>query len=295
MSIKVLPGIDRLLTFMLERHGIYTRRFVEKLPPPWTDDPILHKFKFCNVYRELDKVTIWIREHIREPYAKHPHLWFMLCIARQINWPDTLQELIVDKRSGWPTVTVWSWQRARDILRSRQVRGEKTYTGAYMLRGPIQGDPSGDQDKPIYTCLRVLQPVWVDRKQISSHMSNTLQEAHTALVSNHGWGAFLAAQVVADIKHTRYLKGASDWWDWAVLGPGSLRGLNRVLNRSIKQSFSDTEAIEYLKTFRDYMQKNSDLPRFCLQDMQNALCEMDKYERVRLGEGRPRALFTSGI
>ena len=27
------------------------------------------------------------------------------------------------------------------------------------------------------------------------------------------------------------------------------------------------------------------------QDLQNCLCEFDKYERVRLGEGRPRAKF----
>jgi len=30
------------------------------------------------------------------------------------------------------------------------------------------------------------------------------------------------------------------------------------------------------------------MPKIHMQDLQNCLCEFDKYERVRLGEGRPR-------
>jgi hypothetical protein len=31
--------------------------------------------------------------------------------------------------------------------------------------------------------------------------------------------------------------------------------------------------------------------RLCAQDLQNCLCELDKYERVRLGEGKPKRRF----
>jgi hypothetical protein len=31
--------------------------------------------------------------------------------------------------------------------------------------------------------------------------------------------------------------------------------------------------------------------RLCGQDLQNCLCEMDKFERVRLGEGKPKRRF----
>ncbi len=289
-----LPNVARLLAFMQERHRIYTRRFVEKRPPPWTKDPILKRFRFCNVYRELDRVTIWIREHIREPYADHPNLWFMLCVARQINWPNTLAALIADPQSAWPTNNRWRWERMRAVMRKLQSKGAKIYTGAYMLRGPIQGDSSGFQDKPNYTTQRVLAPVWQDRNVIQPDKWHTLQQAASSLSNYHGWGDFLIAQVIADVKHTRYLKNAPDWWDWIWLGPGSRRGLNRVLDRPITGNFTQYEAHTYLVQIRDYIKDNSDLPRLCLQDLQNAHCEFDKYERVRLGEGRPRALFTSG-
>lgn len=31
--------------------------------------------------------------------------------------------------------------------------------------------------------------------------------------------------------------------------------------------------------------------RLCAQDVQNCLCEFDKHERVRLGEGKPKRRF----
>ena len=74
---------------------------------PLTDDPILAAYRFCNVRREDDRVTRWIDEHVRVPFATHPHLWFMLCVARQINWPDSLQELIdcVAPGRAWPEIS----------------------------------------------------------------------------------------------------------------------------------------------------------------------------------------------
>ena len=54
-----------------ERYNIYLSR-VANDPPPWTEDPIFQKYKFCNVFREHDRVTIWLRENWREPYADHP-------------------------------------------------------------------------------------------------------------------------------------------------------------------------------------------------------------------------------
>jgi hypothetical protein len=34
-----------------------------------------------------------------------------------------------------------------------------------------------------------------------------------------------------------------------------------------------------------------DYENLTLMDTQNQLCEADKYERVRLGQGRPRSLY----
>lgn len=288
-----MNDVERLLQFMRERHRIYLRRFVEKLPPPWTEDPILQRYKFCNIYRELDRVTVWIREHIREPYAQHPQLWFMLAAARQINWPDTLAELIEDRRGAWPRrAGRWSPERACKIMRARAARGDKVYTGAYMIRGAGRNKgPREAADKPHYTVYRVLVPLWEQRKDLSSKFKHTLRGGFEALRARYGWGDFMAAQVIADLKYTPGLSMAPDWWDWAVLGPGSRRGLTRVLGDEITHGYSEDEALQHLGWVREYVEKHSDLERLCLQDVQSALCEYDKYERTRLGEGRPRSRF----
>jgi hypothetical protein len=39
------------------------------------------------------------------------------------------------------------------------------------------------------------------------------------------------------------------------------------------------------------MFKKARMPQLHAQDLQNCLCEFDKYERVRLGEGRPKAKY----
>src|SRR3990167_2039864 len=98
ITIKDGP-LRRLQNFVLERHRIYVRRFVNKDEKPWTTDPILRSYRFCNVYRELDAVTIWLRQTWREPHAEDPMLWFAMVMARFLNNPESLSSV------GYPSPT----------------------------------------------------------------------------------------------------------------------------------------------------------------------------------------------
>ena len=82
---------DDLFAFVRERHQIYLRRKAGQTKP-WTTDPILQQYRFCNVYRELDTVTKWIRDNWRRPHCDDPDLWFAMVVARLVNWPDTMAE-----------------------------------------------------------------------------------------------------------------------------------------------------------------------------------------------------------
>lgn len=268
--------VRNLLTFMHARHNIWLARQAGK-KKPWTQDPILQNYRFCNVYRELDTVTVWIREHIREPYAQDPHLWFMLAAARQINLPGTLNDLL--RGSVLPPGQLgWRAEAARRIMRDRHERGEKVYTNAYMLTS--KGRDEANPDKPHYTCHTVLRSAWHDRKRIEATLTrNSLAEAHAALVPLPGWGSFTAAQVVADLKYTRYLKTAPDWWTWAASGPGSRRGLNLLCGRELDTPWREADWLETLQELRYTV--NDEWPHEPLhaQDVQNCLCEYFKYNR----------------
>ena len=55
----MVSSVEGFYDYINERHAIYLKRFIGE-PFPWTDDEILQTYSFCNVYRELDKVMVWI-------------------------------------------------------------------------------------------------------------------------------------------------------------------------------------------------------------------------------------------
>ena len=258
-----------------EREAIRIRRSAG-LPKPWSADPIFQQYRFCNVDREDDKVTRWIRENWRQPYTDHPNLWFAMCIARLVNWPDTLQEL------GFPET--WEPQRFVEVLKAREARGEKVWTGAYMIRGShIKGT-----DKPTWVAEN-LTSVW--RAQEYPLRGEILALYHMRLLEHRGFGSFLSAQVIADLKYTKWLRDAPDWWDWAAPGPGSTRGLNRIMGRPLETTVNPEQFIGEWKSVRRTVQPTLRSRRtLCLQNWQNCGCEFDKYCRVKEG-GRARNRF----
>jgi len=268
-----------LLGFIVGRHEIY-RRKKRGEPKPWTDDAILQRYRFCNMYRELDSVTEWIAENWRNPNSTDPDLGFALIVARWVNWHPTLAEL------GFPVP--WNADRFLQVIEDRRQRPEKTYTSAYRPPSPRAGGSRAEYQAAHLT------GIWKRRKKLRRMRYGTLAQAHGMLIALPCMGSFLAGQVVADLKYARPLRNASDWWTWACPGPGSKRGLNRVLNRSVEAPCSDHQWFRALQRLHKQMVpllRKAKMPRMHAQDLQNCLCEFDKYERVRLGEGKPKQRY----
>ncbi len=293
-----------------ERHRIYLKK--EAGETNLTDDPILQEYRFCNVFRELDRVTKWIRQNWREPYKNHENLWFAMAIARQINWPATLDEI------GFPDGNMWELrenaeraiQLMSNILDVRKSRGDKVYTGAYMIRA------ESDTNKPWYSWTkqqymakivlgRVFEAqdkfynMWNCGDEFKLGLAQpTLQEVHQWFMQFHGWGEFMSYEVVTDLRHTRYLENAPDIMTWANAGPGAKRGLNRLFNRPLDAPMSQKLANEEMKYLLKLSQRPGNLeehvPALEMRDIEHSLCETDKYLRVLNGEGRPRAKYVHG-
>jgi hypothetical protein len=264
--------VDDFVDFVARRERIRAMK-ESGLPKPWTSDPILQNFRFCNVHREDDKVTKWFAKNWRsDRYWDHPNLVPAIMLGRTINWPDTLE--YIGFPDTWDRRTYWGY------LNDFQRMGKKVYTGAYM----ITAGPTG-----------VSKNEWVtgNAEQYFTRKPKleglTLESAWTLLTTS-GYpcvGPFIAGQVVADLKYTPVLKEASDWWDWAAVGPGSTRGLNRLFERNLKDSVPQAQGLDEMLRLR----RAADLGQFHLQDVQNCLCEFDKYERVKYGQGKPRSSY----
>jgi hypothetical protein len=273
--------INDLMYWIRERHSIYLKKQAGK-PKPWTKDKILQQYRFCCVYRELDKVTTWIRQNWRAPNEDHPDVWFAMAIARLINWPDTLAEL------KFPIP--WKPMHFMKVLNNRRACGEKVYTGAYM----IHADGEQGYSKPDYQALKVFNPMWKQRAEIRPRDGDTLASFYDRLSTCQDMGSFMAGQVIADAKFTGPLRWAQDWWTWAISGPGSRKGLNIVLGRDSKAKWKESEwKKEFDKLYPVVRAKveKLEMPGISAQDCQNALCEFSKYWRVQHGGSPPRSRY----
>lgn len=285
--------VAELLHWVRERENVRLKR-AEGAEAPWTPDEIISTYRFCNVRRKHDRVSQWIIGNIIKPYRKNPNLWVMLALARYINWPDTLQEII--DAGLWPTTENPKWRAIGDLIDARAARGEQTYTGAYMVRA--ESNPKAEWyrwGKGRYVCEIVIgRELWANREQIVPALHKRwLATAWRALEGRYGWGSFMAGQVVADLTYAPLLAKARDLHTWAPLGPGSMRGLNRLFGRELKQSISQGCAVEPMAYLREQIVSTlgAEFDDMTLHDVQNCLCEYDKWARVKNGEGKPRSLY----
>ena len=275
-----------------ERHRIYLKRAGQGNPPPWTDDPILRQYRFCNVFREKDRVTLWLRINVRTPYADNPNLWFMYAIARQFNWPPTIQTLI--EHELWPTVR-WNGKAAGKLLDKLAKEGMQQYNGAYMTTG--SGVPEG-WSKARFMCEVLFEDLWQHRTEMAAVCRTSIREASQAFTKFNGYGKFLGYEVATDLRHCEgWLADAPDIYTWANAGPGAKRGLNRLFGRALKHPLPDAQSLAEMRYLlsvaplylEDHVLNRQE--RFEMRDIEHSLCETDKYLRAKTGEGRPKAIF----
>lgn len=282
-----------LLYWVEERERIRQRRLAGA-PQPWTSDPILHQYRFCNVRRRDDRVSKWIIESVIDPYDGHPNLWVMLALARYINWPDTLLELMDEDL--WPKDPRPNWEKIGKLIDARAARGEQAWTGAYMIRAESNTKAAWySWGKGRYVAQIVVgRELWANRADILKALKTGRAETvWQSIAGRYGWGSFMAGQVVADYTYSPLLRSAPDLYTWAPLGPGSRRGLNRLAGRELSAEISQDLAVKEMRElYKDIiLDLGSDFADITLHDVQNCLCELDKYLRAKTGEGRPRSNF----
>ncbi len=252
------------------------------VPRPWTADPILSTYRFCNVHRENDRVTKELAPLIR---SASPDAWFHCTIGRLLNNPGSVAEVVK------PGNVTWNMKGFVETLHKRRDRDHKIFNAAYIV------STNGiAMDKILYIASRVLDPLWKMRGAVRPLPGDTLDVFHKRLMKFDGLGSFIAGQIVGDLKFCAgYLNNAPDWWTWAASGPGSRRGLNRVMDLPKETSWDEMEWRSTLRELHVGINKKVGAQRaiskISAQDLQNCLCEFDKYERARTGEGTPKQLY----
>jgi hypothetical protein len=274
--------------YLNEREAIRQRR-EQGLPGPWTDDPILRGYKFTNILRKYDRTTRWLVKHWYNPNRGAPKTILALncAIARYFGSIEFLSA-IGFQREWNPDFLI---RTAEERLRT----GQKVFTGAYIITNAGSTDP-----KQVVVVSQFLTPLRFRLDELVAVAErNSWQDVCEFLQGMPGIGPFMGKEIALDMTLTPVLENATDKLTWSPAGPGAIRGLNRLHDRPLQKNLSQPLAQLQMQAllgklaadhaFKDYMPEIG--VKFGVTDVQFCLCELDKYLRVKNGEGRPRSTY----
>lgn len=279
-QVKKLSPLERCLYFIRERESIRLKKDAGE-PKPWSQNTILQNYRFCNIRRMDDKVSKWLYNNWYQPNFDHIRIIWACGLARFINKPDSLAEIygiVFEMESRQATLE----REIKAKLRQYRDKGNTVFNGAYMVRG---NDGEDKISSVVDYYCKPLFDLAID--------STSMEETHLLLQTCYGMGSFMAGQVVADLRWAMEGK----WQDrnsWAPIGPGSKRGMNRLLGLDIKSAMNQQEFNVQLLQFIE--QCNGCLPssitdRMEAIDYQNCLCEFDKMERTLFDNRHPKQKY----
>lgn len=259
-------------------------------PKPWVDDPVLQSTRFCCVRRMDDKVSKWLLDNWYSA-SKTPARYQVLAnvgLARLINKIESLEKL---KQHGLNKK--WDAQVAGKVMAEIIASGKSLFTGAYIING-IAG-----QSKT----LTVLNQVQAMHDAAGALLDTTsMQKTHKLLQGVKGNGSFMAGQMVADLRHV--MPGAwSDKSSWAPIGPGSRRGIAWMLGWDGIEELTNMTQDVFIDHIRALGLALRNHPaawavvverKLEMHDLQNCLCETDKYLRITMGTGRGKNKYPGG-
>lgn len=263
---------DMFWRFAYERQLIFERRR-KGVEPPWTMDSILSNNRFTNPYRAADRVSQYLIRRVQySPDASQDaaELVFRTLLFRIFNKIETYESL---KRylDGHPTLSSFDPNLYGAILTESMEAGHKIWSGAYMMSG-APGEPKHR------TFLQILYEI-MEGTFYDVRDAETYEDVYRALLGPRV-GGFLAMQFATDINYSTAVN--FDENDWIMPGVGALRGAKK-LNPDVNPA-----DLIYDLTARqedEFARRHLHFPwlggmrRLHLIDVQNLLCEFDKYTR----------------
>jgi len=319
-------SVEQFFAFARERHGIYLKRMAG-VPAPWTQDPILQKYKFTNVFRELDATTVWFREHVRDPLRNSPDVLLATVLFRWFNSIRTgeaiFSQLNFEKQTAWERRgrllthhDMLGWcSELRAVIRAH-CAGGPIVNGAYIIKGTDGMDKLSGVLDAFYQFMSTTQPTDIVPCKTLAHWKQVADELrHRPIKMEDAWdwmrqfpyqGRFTAYEIVCDLRYTALLERAPDINTWANAGPGAIRGLARLHDRFVPNEekpsrlaaearVSNEQMLEEMCELLVHAHSNhywpQKWPAWEMREVEHTLCEWDKYERARLGQGKPKQLF----
>ena len=276
------PLIHDFLYFIKERDSVRMMKEAGA-PRPWTKDAVLRTYRFCNIRREDDKVTRWIEKNWRSPWRTHQDAWFAMAVSRLFNEIPTLEAIS-------KFVLPWRPEKVKEVLLKRKAQGLKIFSPAYTI-----STHGVSKEKIAFVVEDELTPMWERREELRYRGGESLADFHTRLMTCNGIKSFLGGQIVADTKYCGEALKAPDWHLFAVVGPGSAKGLNWLRGEDPETRWKSGEWRTTLLELKDIVDLECPELDLHAQDIQNCLCEFEKWCRTKFAGSRPRQRYTPEV
>lgn len=299
-----VENFKHLHQWITDRYAVHIKKDVQKLPAPWTDNPIIQEFRFTNVRREHDKETKWVIENVCKADMSEANKWANLILFRMINKSETCKNFMpLDfENIDWQKIISYVANAPEDYV---------MFTNAFKTSGVkgaaarALGHISAFKDRengvpPVISVIQYCKAIY-DNEELITDLGHcvTAQEFFNCLQRISGIAYFLAYQILVDWTYCEESLWSEN--EFVVAGPGARRGLDLVFDN--RDGMTYEEAIFWL---RDNWQVICDwlgLPwnpdeiftdldpedRYMnVMSLQNCHCEISKYIRAVNGTGRPR-------
>lgn len=284
-------SVEKFFWYARERQSVLLRRRAG-CSRPWTDDPALNQYRFCNVFREDDRTTEWFRINVRDPLRDSPDVLLATVLFRWFNRISTGEAIFTQKNLlGGDT----AWFTMMTELESNNWRADqgdgascvdplRHAIKAYIPNGPyvtgsyiIRGTPGHDKLDGVLDCVRNFMSGAWDYPGASQQLGpQGWREVAEMLLADRTWhgtggqfatleatwrwlkqvpflGDFMAYEIVTDLRHTALLDLAPDVQTWANPGPGAARGAGRMLYGD-KDHYRQTQKTELNAVMRDVVE-----------------------------------------
>ena len=304
----VPENLESFYRFVYERQRVWHNRFMLELPrDEWTDDKFLKISKYTNVYRELDRGTVWWFDNIgviaptakqikkgtmpRINQVKKEIIW-QTCVYRLLDKVETFDEI------GLPDLALFKKEKYQkkwfgkieDMIEG----GYKVWTTAHIT---LQ---SNLHQTRLQNYKDYLNRLLVTFDELSGALIAThdIEKAFRLMMGQHGFGPFTSYEVVTDLAYLPHIYGY-DIEQWANAGPGCWPGIRLIF----PQASNVREYNDMMKLMRDMQGpafKKFDIPfddvawkgrPLSLRNIEHSICEWRKYYAQSKGKGKARMKF----
>lgn len=306
---------------MFERQEIWYKRNILKENAPWTNNEIFQKYKFTNVYRELDRGSKFLIENIiKDENNSIEDLLLKIIIYRFYNKPETFCH--PKYKVELDSFEDFDYKKIHKQTCDFRLNVDNPWHTAYMMNVVFCEHPKdfvneyGGLFKDYAYCEFVFSRLKEKVTELCLGMKNNKFDSPKSFCKSleklPAVSKFQSHELYIDFCYIRkYSNRHKDFFAWnendyTSVGPGASLGIRLILPKLLanqqetgihflrhisKRKLENIGNFKYIKIINkkvEVVQKSE----LTLHQIEMWLCEYSKYWKMVLGEGKSRAKFT---